>query len=108
MSDYSHRPGGAFKFKGESDKYVAPPADFLQPDTNRKKKKKSHSSSSRAEVEATVAEKEKVRESKDKADDNEKREPGPSAGAASGGRKMTEAERRFEETQRKRVGLSGA
>lgn len=75
-------------------------------DDSRKKKKKSHSTSARSDLESSIVEKEKVREAREREQREvsdhveEKREPGPSA---SGGRKMTEAERRFEETQRKRV-----
>ena len=54
--------------------------------TRRKKKKKSHSSSDRAKVDTEIAQKDKEQEVERPA-----------------GRQMTEAERRFEETQKKRV-----
>ncbi|ORY33018.1 hypothetical protein BCR39DRAFT_504009 [Naematelia encephala] len=79
MSDYDHRPGGSLKLKGDGEK---------------KKKKKSHSSSDRAKVDSHIEEKDKVAGAGVGAE-------GSKAGA-SGGRKLTEAERRFEETQRKR------
>ncbi|ORX39250.1 hypothetical protein BD324DRAFT_618999 [Kockovaella imperatae] len=76
MSDYAHRPGGKLKLKGEGEK---------------KKKKKSHSSSDRAKVDAEISQKEKERER-----ETQEVEERPT------GRKMTDAERRFEEIQRKR------
>ncbi|RSH95121.1 hypothetical protein EHS25_000207 [Saitozyma podzolica] len=119
MSDYSHRPGGSLKFKGD--------------DGGKKKKKKSHSTSDRVAVESSIAESSKAREKLDEVDaikemlereeerdadaDKERGRSGEADGELSerkdrerergregeqGGRKMTEAERRYEEIQRRR------
>ena len=65
----------------------------------RKKKKKSHSSAEHARL----ADKEQIREQSDEGEEARPRGSGP--GEAGGGRQLTEAERRFEETQRQRVRL---
>lgn len=93
MSDYTaHRPGGALKFKGE-DKCV-----LVNLANGRKKKKKKATSTEKKETIAAAIENryvEPVRE----------RSRSGSASASPAPRKMTEAERRYEEVQKKRVGL---
>lgn len=68
----------------------------------RKKKKKSHSSSDRAKVDNEVTQREKEREIEEKTESRDT----AAQGSSSGGSKKTDAERRFEEIQRKRVSLS--
>ncbi|TXT14925.1 uncharacterized protein COLE_01118 [Cutaneotrichosporon oleaginosum] len=103
MSDYAvPRPGGSLKFKGEDKK---------------KKKKKTHAPDERARKEADVAAAETKRDREERArtpedgarererDDRRSASASASASASpapAGGRRMTEAERRFEEVQRKR------
>ena len=118
MSDYAHRPGGSLKFKGESKKYVCLFANHrsslravrmcvvfrevcvLNTRSSRKKKKKSHSSAEHAKLADRDA---SIDKDKDEGMENAKvREGGVEGGGA---RKLTEAERRFEETQRQRVSL---
>jgi hypothetical protein len=69
----------------------------------RKKKKKSHSTSERAVIEAEISQREKEVEIAEIGKTSESAAAAASSGSGGGGRKMTEAERRFEETQRKRV-----
>ncbi|BEI85139.1 hypothetical protein CcaverHIS002_0505400 [Cutaneotrichosporon cavernicola] len=105
MSDYAvPRPGGSLKFKGDSDK--------------KKKKKKSHAPDDRARKEAdvTIAAESSKRgrdsdneRSGDRDERRRDRRGSASASASpapppsgSSGRRITEAERRFEEVQRKR------
>lgn len=127
MSDYAvPRPGGSLKFKGDSDKCVPPRCAHRrchlplvladQADGRKKKKKKSHAPEDRTRKEADVAvasEGSKRRERDDRRDGererDERRSGSASASASpapppsgSSGRRMTDAERRFEEVQRKR------
>lgn len=67
--------------------------------SHRKKKKKSHSSTEHAKA----LDKERVHEKSDEVDVEVKGTPPLGNGEGTGGRKLTEAERRFEETQRQRV-----
>ena len=62
----------------------------------RKKKKKSHSTSDRAKVDADISQKGKT--TREQSGEVEETRP-----SGQEGRKLTEAERRFEETQRRRV-----
>lgn len=81
-------------------------------DDRKKKKKSSHSTSDRARIEAEITDRTKEKEKIDEiaetraASGSSSAEITKGAGGAgsNGGRKLTEAERRFEETQRKRVG----
>ncbi|KAI9636899.1 DUF1754-domain-containing protein [Dioszegia hungarica] len=103
MSDYAVIPGGSLKFKGGDLK-------------KKKKKSSSHTTSEKKPESASIAESSKAREKKrdDEETDTERRkrakvdsdDEGDKEEAmkpkSSGGRQMTDAERKFEEIQRKR------
>lgn len=88
-SSYGYKPGGSLKFKGQSESETGK--------KHKKKKKSSTSTSSSSSFKEQIAREALRQEEREHGADKER--------SGSSGRKMTDAELRFEEVQRRRVSV---